>query len=506
MVARDAQARILAVAPLPLPYFSVLLEVSADYAEVAAGQFVMIETRPGLEPYLRRAFSVHDVSSGPAGVRIELLGKVVGRGTRALAEARAGETRALLGPLGRPFSAPPAGARVALVAGGVGSAPLYLLARELAARGAAFDLYYGGRTAHDLPRREDFRALLESAGGTLVEVTEDGSLRRARPRHRAARGRARGRPLRLHLLLRADAHARAPGRGERRGRRRRRGGARDRDGMRLRRLSRLRGVPRLRALRALLQGRTGLPSRRGALVSAAPSLAVRLGPLELPNPILTASGTFGYGLEFEHLAALDRLGGIVTKGLSLTPLAGNPPPRVGETRGGMLNSIGLQNIGVERFLAEVLPGLGRFPARVVVNLFGYELDDYARLAARVDSCAGIAAVELNVSCPNVKKGGIQFGHDPEVLERLVRSVRGATGKPLIVKLSPNATDPALLGEAARAGGADILSAINTVLGMSIDPWTRRPRLRRQAAGSPVRRSSRSPCASSSTSRGESACR
>ena len=217
-------------------------------------------------------------------------------------------------------------------------------------------------------------------------------------------------------------------------------------------------------------------------MSAPPSLAVRLGPLELPNPILTASGTFGYGLEFEHLAALERLGGIVTKGLSLTPLAGNPPPRVGETRGGMLNSIGLQNIGIERFLADVLPGLARFPARVIVNLFGYEFDDYARLAARVDPLAGIAAVELNVSCPNVKKGGIQFGHDPEVLERLVRSVRGATGKPLIVKLSPNVEQPALLGEAAKAGGADILSAINTVLGMAIDPWTRRPRLHTNRGG------------------------
>jgi len=217
-------------------------------------------------------------------------------------------------------------------------------------------------------------------------------------------------------------------------------------------------------------------------VSAAPSLAVRLGPLELPNPILTASGTFGYGLEFEHLAALERLGGIVTKGLSLTPLAGNPPPRVGETRGGMLNSIGLQNIGIERFLADVLPGLARFPARVIVNLFGYEFDDYARLAARVDPLPGIAAVELNVSCPNVKRGGIQFGHDPDVLERLVRSVRGATGKPLIVKLSPNVEQPALLGAAAKAGGADILSAINTVLGMAIDPWTRRPRLHTNRGG------------------------
>ena len=217
-------------------------------------------------------------------------------------------------------------------------------------------------------------------------------------------------------------------------------------------------------------------------MSGAPQLAVRLGPLELPNPILTASGTFGYGLEFAHLTALERLGGIVTKGLSLEPLPGNPPPRVAETRGGMLNSIGLQNIGIERFLAEVLPGLGRFPARVIVNLFGYELDDYARLAARVEPHAGVAAVELNVSCPNVKKGGIEFGHDPDILERLVRGVRAETGKPIIVKLSPNVAQPALLGEAAKAGGADILSAINTLLGMAIDPWTRRPRLHTNRGG------------------------
>ncbi|GMU64739.1 MAG: dihydroorotate dehydrogenase B (NAD(+)), catalytic subunit [Acidobacteriota bacterium] len=218
------------------------------------------------------------------------------------------------------------------------------------------------------------------------------------------------------------------------------------------------------------------------MIGGAVDLAVRLGPLELPNPILTASGTFGYGLEFAGLADLEKLGGIVTKGLSLEPLAGNPPPRVGETRGGMLNSIGLQNIGVERFLAEVLPGLARYPARVIVNLFGYEFDDYARLAARVDPFPGIAAVELNVSCPNVKKGGMEFGHDPEVLERLVASVRRATAKPIAVKLSPNAGSPVAVAEAARSGGADILSAINTVLGMSIDPWSRRPRLHTNRGG------------------------
>lgn len=224
---------------------------------------------------------------------------------------------------------------------------------------------------------------------------------------------------------------------------------------------------------------TAAPPERPASV---PDLAIELGGLRLPNPILTASGTFGYGLEFAHLAALDRLGGIVTKGLSREPLRGNPPPRIGEPRGGMLNSIGLQNIGIEKFLADVLPGLGRYPAQVVVNLFGYEFDDYARLAERVDGCTGIAALELNVSCPNVTKGGIEFGHDPAQLERLVRSVRNVTSKPIAVKLSPNVTSPVEIGQAAKAGGADILSAINTVLGMAIDPWTRRPRLHTTRGG------------------------
>lgn len=205
-------------------------------------------------------------------------------------------------------------------------------------------------------------------------------------------------------------------------------------------------------------------------------MAVNVGPLRLANPILSASGTFGYGLEFAHLTQLERFGGLVTKGLSLEPLRGNPPPRIWETRGGMLNSIGLQNIGIEAFLEDVLPGLAEYPAQVIVNLFGYQRDDYVKLAKRVDGQVGIAAVELNVSCPNVKRGGIQFGQDPGQLEDLVSRVRKATSKPLIVKLSPNVTSPTVLGKAARDGGADILSAINTVIGMAVDTRTRRPKL------------------------------
>jgi dihydroorotate dehydrogenase electron transfer subunit len=174
MQARDAEARVVEVVPHPLPYFTLVLDASADLAAVAPGQFVMLETTGTLEPYLRRAFSVADVSNGPTGPRIELLGKIVGRGTRAMAELRAGERRRVLGPLGRGFALPASGP-VALVAGGVGSAPLILLARALARQGVRFDVYYGGRSAVDLPRADELEAFAAAGGGRLVAATEDGS-------------------------------------------------------------------------------------------------------------------------------------------------------------------------------------------------------------------------------------------------------------------------------------------------------------------------------------------
>ena len=177
--ARDAEARVVEVVPHPLPYFTLVLEVPAEFAEVAAGQFVMLQTTPGLEPYLRRAFSVADVSKRRGGVVIELLAKVVGRGTAAMAALASDARRAVLGPLGRPFTLPgggPGGGRVALVAGGVGSAPLLLLARRLLERGVTFDFFYGGRSAADLVRREDFARAAGASGGALHLATEDGSL------------------------------------------------------------------------------------------------------------------------------------------------------------------------------------------------------------------------------------------------------------------------------------------------------------------------------------------
>ncbi len=205
-------------------------------------------------------------------------------------------------------------------------------------------------------------------------------------------------------------------------------------------------------------------------------LGVRLGPLALANPITTASGTFGYGLEFTDFVDLASLGGLCTKGLSLKPHAGNPPPRICETPAGMLNAIGLQNVGIDNFLAEKLPQLRALGATVIANVWGDLEDDYVTVVRALEGAEGIAAVELNISCPNVRQGGMLFGNSPPLTRALVAKVRAATMRPLIVKLSPNAPDLVLSARAAHEAGADILSLVNTFVGMAIDPETARPRI------------------------------
>ncbi len=208
----------------------------------------------------------------------------------------------------------------------------------------------------------------------------------------------------------------------------------------------------------------------------APELGVRLGPLSLSNPVLTASGTFGYGTEFADLVDLRRLGGLIVKGISLEPRLGNPPPRIAETPSGLLNSIGLENVGVERFLADKLPALLRYRTPVIVNILGNTVEEYAALAERLDEAEGIAALELNISCPNVKEGGIAFGTDPRTASRVVAEARKRTRLPLITKLSPNVTDIAAVAKAVEDAGTDIISCINTVQGMAVDVFSRRPKL------------------------------
>ena len=205
-----------------------------------------------------------------------------------------------------------------------------------------------------------------------------------------------------------------------------------------------------------------------------PDLTTDIGGIRLRNPVMTASGTFGYAREFETYVDLNRLGGIIVKGLSLAPSKGNRPPRIVETACGMLNAIGLENVGIEAFIAEKLPFLVRLSTPVFINIYGRSIEEYATLAARIEAAEGVHGIEVNISCPNVKAGGVAFGVDPEVAGQVVSAVRKNTAKTLIVKLSPNVTDITAIARRVVAEGADALSLINTITGMAIDVVKRRP--------------------------------
>jgi dihydroorotate dehydrogenase (NAD+) catalytic subunit len=212
------------------------------------------------------------------------------------------------------------------------------------------------------------------------------------------------------------------------------------------------------------------------------NLSVNIGSLTLKNPVMTASGTFGYGQEYAEFFDLSRLGAVVVKGISLKPMMGNPSPRICETPCGMINSIGLQNVGLENFLSEKLPYLRNFKTAVIVNVLGNSVEDYVEISGRLDG-ADIDAIELNVSCPNVKEGGMAFGTDPCNLEGLLKTVRNVVKhKTLIVKLSPNVSDIKVFAKIAEDGGADAVSLINTLTAMSIDIYTRRPRIAKIVGG------------------------
>jgi dihydroorotate dehydrogenase (NAD+) catalytic subunit len=216
---------------------------------------------------------------------------------------------------------------------------------------------------------------------------------------------------------------------------------------------------------------------------SSPDLSVSFAGIELKNPIIAASGTFGYGVEFEDVVHLDKLGGFVVKGLSREPMIGNPPPRLWETAAGMLNAIGLQNIGASAFLEEKLPRLRQIKNTVVfANVFGYTREDYERTIEILNDGEGIAAYELNVSCPNTAHGGLQFGCDPRSLDEVVTTVKRAATRPLIVKLSPNVTSIAQMAHIAQESGADAISLVNTFVALAIDADTRKPRIANVTAG------------------------
>lgn len=213
-----------------------------------------------------------------------------------------------------------------------------------------------------------------------------------------------------------------------------------------------------------------------------PRLDVTVAGIHFQNPVLTASGTFGYGQEFAHLIDLNQLGGIVVKGISAEPMPGNPPPRIYETESGMLNAIGLQNVGARKFLEEKLPFLRTLRTRCLVNVFGYTTEEYVRCIEILNEGEGIDAYELNISCPNTRCGGMVYGNDPKLTEEVVSASKRAARRPLLVKLSPNVTDITLLARAAENGGADGLTLVNTFVGMAIDVETRTPRVSNVTAG------------------------
>lgn len=213
-----------------------------------------------------------------------------------------------------------------------------------------------------------------------------------------------------------------------------------------------------------------------------PDLSVELGSLRIRNPVMSASGTYGYGLEFAPFYDISRLGMIVVKGLSLSPSAGNPPGRIVETAAGMLNAIGLQNIGVERFVADVVPRLEDAGASFAANIYGKTVEEYEAVASRLSEVSSLSAIEVNASCPNVREGGMAFGATPEGIHALTSRLRGRTDKPLWVKLTPNVADVGGIAKAAQEAGADAVSLINTLVGMAVDHRTRRPLLSNVTGG------------------------
>lgn len=205
-----------------------------------------------------------------------------------------------------------------------------------------------------------------------------------------------------------------------------------------------------------------------------PDLRVDIGSLQLANPVMTASGTFGYAREFEKLMNLQRLGAVIVKGISLYPRAGNPPPRIVETACGMLNAIGLQNVGVDRFIAEKMTYLAGLNVPVIVNILGDSLDEYEEITERLAGVPGVAGIEVNISCPNVKKGGVAFGTDPAMAAKVTAAVKQKADVPVMVKLSPNVSDIKVIAQAVEDGGADSISLINTLIGMAIDLKKKQP--------------------------------
>ena len=464
--------------------------------DAVPGQFVEVDCRRA-GVLLRRPFSVSGM--GPDG-SLSLVVRTVGPGTSWLAERGPGDSLDLLAPCGKARRLDARGRRLLLVGGGIGTPPLYRFAEVYRAEAATVELLAGAATGKEVRGYVD----AAPAGITCISASEDGDEGLCGLVTAALEARLKEilfekeKPLVVACGPEAMLECVAE-------------------------LCRAHDVECRVLLEALMACGTGLC--RGCAVPAAgggyllvcqdgplfdarelawplpstprpirlevestppapeSSLKTRLGPLTLATPILVASGTAGYGPELDRLGGLEGVGAVVTKTVTREPREGNPPPRIVETPAGMLNSIGLVNVGLERFLAEVLPEVLGLGLPVMVNVGGSTEEEYVEVAGRLAAVEGICALELNVSCPNVSRGGLQFGTEPTILRDLTRRVKEAAGGlPLFVKLTPNVTDVTLPAGAALEGGADGLTLINTVLGMVVDVGRSRPVLARGAGG------------------------
>jgi len=473
------------------------LELRTDPpVDAAPGQFVEVDCRPA-GVLLRRPFSVS--GAGPGG-SLSLVVRAVGPGTAWLAERGPGDFLDLLAPCGKARRLEVRGKRLLLVGGGIGTPPLYRFAEVYRAEAAAVELLAGAATGVEV------QGYVTAApeGVTCLTASEDGVEGLCGLVTAALEARLKevlfDKETPLVVACGPEAMLEC-----------------------VAELCRAHDVECRVLLEALMACGTGLC--RGCAVPAAeggyflvcqdgplfdarelawplPStprpvrfevestppapetaLKTRLGPLTLDTPILVASGTAGYGPELDHLDGLEGVGAIVTKTVTREPREGNPPPRVAETPAGMLNSIGLANVGLERFLAEVLPETLALGLPVIVNIGGSTAEEYVEVAGRLAAAGGIRALELNVSCPNVSRGGLQFGTEPTVIRDLTKRVKeAARGLPLFVKLTPNVTDVTLPAGAALEGGADGLTLINTLLGMVVDVGRSRPVIGRGVGG------------------------
>ena len=511
---QDVAAEVVSAEEVAPGHLALRFHCPAIAAQALPGQFVHVRVNPAsTDPLLRRPFSVWAADRG-AGT-VDLLVQVVGRGTDLLAQLRPGAPLPMLGPLGRPFGLPATPGCIVIVAGGVGVAPLTLLAEHARRDGHTVVGLLGARSADRLVGRERLAAQC----GELLVATEDGSegrpglvtdllagfLRQTETRDLVCTCGPRPMMRRVAELCRAHAvpcqvsfeswmgcgvgaclGCVVPEAGGGMVRVCRDGPVFEAERIAWGRLDD-RGGPGAHPTEGAAQVRA-LPPEGGDQSGActaepgALDMTVTLGPLRLRSPVVVASGTFGYGQEYADLLDLGALGAVCVKGLTLSPTAGNPPPRICETPSGMLNAIGLQNVGVEVFVRDKLPWLRERGLPVIANLNGERPEHYAELAERLSAEPGVVALELNVSCPNVARGGMQFGTDPEATRGLTAHVRAVTPLPLIVKLSPNVTDLVVMARAAFDGGADMLSLINTLLAMAVDAGARRPVLANVTGG------------------------